>query len=185
MKNLILIFAALLCLYMYLHPTVEKQVETRVETRLVKVPVQPVAAPAPEPTPTPKLYYHSPLDAPAMPNYANTGAGFYSNDPVSHPTGPHLSTADGGGNPYTSSYYGGYPIYYPNSNGSVTNIVIYKNAPSPVVVAPTPLPGAVVLPPAQHPGGVLSARGTQAASAAAARTSRVGATNATGQPLDQ
>ncbi len=64
MKNLLSFCAFLICLYCYLYPHVEP----------VHVATQPPAALAPRLT----LYYHSPLDAPAMPPGSSTGSGYHS-----------------------------------------------------------------------------------------------------------
>ena len=133
MKNLFLIFAILLCVYLYVHP----RVETRVETVPVAA-VVPVATPFPRPvpaaTPEPKLYYHSALDAPAM-GSGGTATGYFSTDPASA-TGQHLASPVYGN---VSSYS---PYYYP-FGGTVNNTLIYNNGPTRSTTAracPTPLP---------------------------------------------
>lgn len=151
MRNLLLIFTALLCVYLYLHP----KVETQVITKLEKVPVMAAAPLPPVPAATPKLYYHSPLDAPAMPNYANTGAGFYSEDPAHQTDNRVLSTTSPYGNS-ASAYYGGNPYYsYPNGAGGVSNTVIYNIRPGTSPAAPTSTTRSFVVPPASRNAGTF------------------------------
>lgn len=66
MKNLLLLCITALCLYLYFNPSPTAQEQT-------------AAAPAPVSS-GPTVYYHSPLDAPAMPAYVSTGSGYYSTD---------------------------------------------------------------------------------------------------------
>ena len=69
MKNLIPIAVIALCVYYYMM------------THRPEEPPPPAPAVVVAPAPTPqKLYYHSPLDAPAMPATEHTGAGYYSTD---------------------------------------------------------------------------------------------------------
>ena len=158
MKNLLLIFAVLLCVYLYVHP----RVETRVETVPVAAAVPPpTPRPVLVPTPTPelKLYYHSALDAPAMYS-GSTATGYFSTDPTTA-TGPHLS-----GSTYGSAYNGS-PYYYPYGGGTVNNTVIYNNGTArPATAAracPTPLPSTYagrprLVPPADSARGSDLAR---------------------------
>ena len=106
MKNLLLIAALMFGAYFYSHP--------RVETVQVDVPQAPVAMAAPQ-----KLYFHSPLDAPAMSTSAVTGTGYYSADPNSR-----FNNYQSGYGGYSSSVAGGYPVY---AGGSTTNNVTYNN----------------------------------------------------------
>ena len=111
MKNLLLLLVlGSGAYYFYTHP--------RVETRLEPVAVQAPAA-LPPPAAPQKLYFHSPLDAPAMSTSASTGTGYYSTDANSRFTG------------YQSSYSsypaaGGYPVYV-GGGGSTNNTVIINN----------------------------------------------------------
>ena len=131
MKNLLLIFTALLCVYLYVHPRVEPVPELQ---PIAAVAPPPVATPFPRPEPTatpePKMYYHSALDAPAM-GSGYTANGYFSSDPTAA-TGPHLS----------GSVYGnasGYsPYYYPYSTGTVYNTLIINNRSVAARVCPTP-----------------------------------------------
>lgn len=84
MKNVLLLILAAVCVYQYMNP--------KVVTHEVQVPVTVVKAVGP------RLYYHSPLDAPAMPTGANTGTGYFSTDPNSRftTTGGATSHAPGG-----------------------------------------------------------------------------------------
>ena len=69
MKNLVLMLALVAtCVYCYL--------QTHKEQPPPPAPVA-VAVATPKPAPR-KLYYHSPLDAPAMPATSHTGTGYYS-----------------------------------------------------------------------------------------------------------
>lgn len=116
MRNLVLIFTTLLCVYLYAHP--------RVETRVA--PARPVLAAArPVPTAAP-TYYHSPLDAGAMSTSASTGTGYFSTDPESRFRniyyGGYSGPAAGG---YYGSAYGGYPVYG-GGGGTVSNTAIYN-----------------------------------------------------------
>ena len=106
MKNLLLIAALLFGAYLYSHPRVETVPQA-------EVPQAPVAAAAPQ-----KLYFHSPLDAPAMSTGAATGTGYYSADPSSR-----FSNYQPGYNGSSSSVAGGYPVY---AGGLTTNNVTYN-----------------------------------------------------------
>ena len=77
MRILLPLIIAALCVYYYL--------ETHKEP-----PPAPVAVAAPKPTPR-KVYYHSPLDAPAMPTNAHTGSGYTSSSRNTNWRGSHLS----------------------------------------------------------------------------------------------
>ena len=160
MKNLLLIFAALLCLYLYVHP----RVETRIETIPVAAPVVaaplPTPRPVPVPTPEPKLYYHSPLDAPAM-GSGYTANGYFSADPTTA-TGQHLSGSTNGS---VSTYNGYYNPYYYPYGGTVNNTLIINNhpAPSATSVYPTPYPSNYVGRPRVVPPTTASRRTTSSA----------------------
>ena len=70
MKNLALLLLASLNVFLYSHPRVQAPVE----------PVRPAAkAAAPEATVS-RMYFHSPLDAPAMPTSSYTNMGYFSTD---------------------------------------------------------------------------------------------------------
>ena len=78
MKNVLLLLLVAVCVYQYAHPRVEVQVkEVRVEV--------------PRAANGPKLYYHSPLDAPAMPVATSTGTGYFSTDARSRFVSPLLA----------------------------------------------------------------------------------------------
>lgn len=106
MKNLSLLVAVLIAAYLYMHPRAEIQ----------EAP-PPVVVQA---TPVPKMYYHSPLDASAMPTNYSTGTGYYSADPATSRFNGHAV-----GGSYSASRAGGSTAYYP-SGGSVSNAVIYR-----------------------------------------------------------
>ncbi len=130
LKNLLLIFVALLSLYLYMHPRTETQVVTRTAA--------PVMVRVPAPTPASKLYYHSPLDASAMSTSASTGTGYFSTDTTSR-----FSSGSYYGPTYYGSYpaAGGYPVYYPGGSSSVSNTVIYNANPGARASSlPTPRP---------------------------------------------
>lgn len=83
MKNLVLLLALVAaCVWYYLQTHKEEP----------PPPPAPVAMATPKPAPR-KLYYHSPLDAPAMPTNVHTGTGYYSKNSKSVWTGP--TTRDG------------------------------------------------------------------------------------------
>ena len=134
MKNVLLIFTALLCAYLYVHPRVEPA------PGLIPVAAVPVAAevpvatpdPLPEPTPTPepKLYYHSALDAPSATS-GYTTSGYFSADPP-ETTGQHLSGSTYGSAPGYS------PYDYPYSTGTVYNTLVINRSAAPAPVRPTP-----------------------------------------------
>lgn len=126
MKNLLLVCAALVCLYLYLHP----QTETPVVT--------PVVVRAPAPTPVPKVYFHSPLDASAMSTSSSTGTGYFSTDTTSRFSSGYY---------YGSSYYGpatsvvaGGPVYVPGGSNPVSNTVIYNVNSGRATSLATPVP---------------------------------------------
>ena len=108
MKNLLLCAALLFCAYyFYMNPRTE-------------APMEPVAVAAPvAPPPAQRVYFHSPLDAPAMLTSESTGMGYYSTDPNSRFT----------------TYKSGFPTYGVAGGavyvgGSTTNTVIINNAAS-------------------------------------------------------
>ena len=107
MKNLLVLMALVFgAYYLYTHP--------RVET--VMQPVA-MAAPSPAAQPPQRVYFHSPLDAPAMSTSVSTGTGYYSADPNSR-----FTNYQGG---YYSSFQaaGGYPVY----TGTTNNTAIINN----------------------------------------------------------
>ena len=139
MKNLFLTFAALLCIYLYVHPRAEQPPVELAPVAVAVPPPTPRPVFVPTPTPEPKLYYHSALDAPAM-YTGSTSTGYFSTDPTAA-TGQHLN------GPTYGSYYNG-ASSYPYGGGTVNNTVIYNNgSPGSAGAAracPTPLPSAHV-----------------------------------------
>lgn len=75
MKNIALLLMAALNVFLYLHPQTTAPAAA-------SAPVQAASAPAPAPAKV-RLYYHSPLDAPAMSTSMCTGTGYFSTDPSS------------------------------------------------------------------------------------------------------
>ena len=67
MKNIIVLLLAALNVFFYSHPPAPAAVE-------------PAPASAPVRRAAPKLYFHSPLDAPAMSTSMNTSMGYFSAD---------------------------------------------------------------------------------------------------------
>lgn len=118
MKNLLLLSLILVALYLSLHPRTQPPVEA----------ASPTVAQA---TPPPRMYYHSPLDAGAMPTSVSTGAGYYSADPANSRfnSGPVLGAP--------SSSYNGYPVYYGgNPTGANTTIHAGTGSYSTATAAP-------------------------------------------------
>lgn len=122
MKNLLLLCITALCLYLYFNP------EAAQEEKPVPVVAAPVAT-------APKYYYHSPLEAPAMPTGVSTGGGYYSADPTTRFSNyQHHSAVGGGGQVAGGStiYSGGGSTYSSTtvSGGATRGTTSYNSANS-------------------------------------------------------
>ena len=138
MKNLLLLGVALFAAYLYMHPRTEVQ-------EVVKPVVQ-----APPPPP-PKMYYHSPLDASAMPTNYSTGTGYYSTDAAASRFNGQVA-----GGAYASRTVGA-SVYY-GGGGSVSNTVIYNGTGQRAtsVARPSPADNYVARPRSTYPANASS-----------------------------